>query len=191
MGGIIMSTIKYDGTMVFGNTLGGSVTIAPKNNTSTNYTLTIPDISGTLSLIDSPAFTGIPTAPTATVGTNTTQLATTAMVHSAITNDLNVTGTAPMYACRAWVNYNGSSPSIRASGNVSSVTKNGTGDYTINFTTAMTDANYSFAMGYSYGVIGSLSQSDNVLHTNYFRTIMGNAAIPNADVTYVTLQIFR
>jgi hypothetical protein len=93
--------------------------------------------------LSSPSLTGTPTAPTATAGTNTTQIATTAMVHSAIVNDLNVTGAAPMYACRAWVNYNGSSPAIRASGNVSSVTKNGTGNYTINFSTAMPDANYT------------------------------------------------
>lgn len=50
------------------------------------------------------------------------------------------------YGCRAWVNFDGTtaSPStIRASGNVSSVTKNGTGDYTINFSTAMPDTNYT------------------------------------------------
>jgi hypothetical protein len=54
-------------------------------------------------------------------------------------------GTAPSYLCRAWVNFNGTtSPgTIRASGNVSSVTKNGAGDYTVNFTTAMPDANYA------------------------------------------------
>ena len=46
------------------------------------------------------------------------------------------------YGCRAWVNFNGSA-SIRASGNVSSVTDNGAGDFTINFTTAMPDANYA------------------------------------------------
>jgi hypothetical protein len=93
----------------------------------------------------SPALTGTPTAPTATAGTNTTQLATTAMVHSAITNDLNVAGSAPMYACRAWVNFNGtvSSPTPRASGNISSITKSSTGIYTINFVTAMPDANYA------------------------------------------------
>jgi hypothetical protein len=92
----------------------------------------------------SPAITGTPTAPTATAGTNTTQLATTAMVHSAITNDLHVTGTAPMYACRAWVNFDGTGTvAIRASGNVSSITDNGVGDYAINFITAMPDANYA------------------------------------------------
>jgi hypothetical protein len=60
-----------------------------------------------------------------------------------ITGALNASGSAPIYACRAWVNFNGESTvAIRASGNVSSITDNGTGDYTVNFTTAMPDANY-------------------------------------------------
>jgi hypothetical protein len=51
---------------------------------------------------------------------------------------------ATAYGCRAWVNFNGTGTvSIRASGNVSSITDNGTGDYTVNFTTAMPDANYN------------------------------------------------
>jgi hypothetical protein len=51
---------------------------------------------------------------------------------------------ATAYGCRAWVNFNGSGTvAIRASGNVSSITDHGTGDYTVNFTTAMPDANYS------------------------------------------------
>lgn len=55
-----------------------------------------------------------------------------------------VSGTAPIYPCRAWVNFNGTGTvAIRASGNVSSITDNGTGDYTVNFTTAMPNANYS------------------------------------------------
>ena len=62
-----------------------------------------------------------------------------------------VSGTAPLYMCRAWVNFNGTGTvAIRASGNVSSITDNGTGDYTVNFTTAMSDANYA-AMGMSAG----------------------------------------
>jgi hypothetical protein len=55
-------------------------------------------------------------------------------------------GSAPMYACRAWVNFNGTTatPStIRGNGNVSSVTRSANGDYTVNFTTAMPDANYA------------------------------------------------
>lgn len=53
-------------------------------------------------------------------------------------------GTAPGYQCRAWVNFNGTGTvAIRASGNVSSITDNGTGNYTVNFTTAMPDTNYA------------------------------------------------
>lgn len=53
-------------------------------------------------------------------------------------------GSAPIYAARAWVNFNGTGTvAIRASGNVSSITDNGVGDYTVNFTTAMADANYA------------------------------------------------
>jgi len=55
----------------------------------------------------------------------------------------NASGLPPVYACRAWVNFNGTGTvAIRDSGNVSSITDNGTGDYTINFTTAMPDVNY-------------------------------------------------
>jgi hypothetical protein len=55
----------------------------------------------------------------------------------------NASGDAPIYSCRAWVNFNGTGTvAIRASGNVSSITDNGTGDYTVNFTNALPDANY-------------------------------------------------
>jgi hypothetical protein len=51
---------------------------------------------------------------------------------------------ATAYGCRAWVNFNGTGTvAIRASGNVTSITDNGTGDYTVNFTTAMPDVNYA------------------------------------------------
>ena len=53
-------------------------------------------------------------------------------------------GSAPSYSARAWVKFDGSGTvSIGGSGNVSSITDNGTGDYTANFTTAMPDVNYS------------------------------------------------
>jgi hypothetical protein len=59
---------------------------------------------------------------------------------------LNPNGTEN-YKCRAWVNFNGTGTvAIRASGNVSSITDNGTGDYTVNFTTAMPDANYGILL---------------------------------------------
>ena len=53
---------------------------------------------------------------------------------------------ATAYGCRAWVNFNGTGTvAIRASGNVTSITDNGTGDYTVNFTNAMPDANYTLS----------------------------------------------
>ena len=75
------------------------------------------------------------------------------------------TGSAPSYTCRAWVNFDGtgvfspnpSTTKIRASGNVSSITDNGTGDYTVNFTTAMPDVNY--------GVVTSSSSSQAIVKT--------------------------
>jgi hypothetical protein len=57
-------------------------------------------------------------------------------------------GSAPSYSARAWVNFNGTGAvAIRASGNVTSITDNGTGNYTVNFTTAMPDTNYASVFG--------------------------------------------
>lgn len=65
---------------------------------------------------------------------------------SRVKTALNASGTAPIYACRAWVNFNGTGTvAIRAGGNVSSITDNGVGNYAVNFTTAMADVNYSAA----------------------------------------------
>jgi hypothetical protein len=70
------------------------------------------------------------------------------------------TGAAPIYAARAWVNFNGTGTvAIRASGNVSSITDNGVGDYTVNFTTALADANY--CMTHSVGDTSSNSADDD------------------------------
>ena len=94
-------------------------------------------------------------------GTGSVVLATSATLTSAtltsptlVTPTINsaqvptISGTAPLYMCRAWVNFNGTGVvAIRASGNVSSITDNGVGDYTVNFTTAMPDANYSIVGG--------------------------------------------
>lgn len=53
---------------------------------------------------------------------------------------------ATAYGCRAWVNFNGTGTvAISASGNVSSITDNNTGDYTVNFTNSLVDANYAVA----------------------------------------------
>lgn len=66
-------------------------------------------------------------------------------------SDLAGTGPATLtgqYAAKAWVNFNGQGTvAIRASGNVSSITDNGTGNYTVNFTTAFSDTSYAGVTG--------------------------------------------
>ena len=221
---------------------GNSGKIVKGTEIDTEFTAIASAISSKADL-NSPAFTGTPTAPTASAGTNTTQVASTAYVKAEITalslgnmaiqaktavditggtinstaiggttaaagkfSTLEATGVttvqagtaalpaitttgdtntgiffsaadtidfteggtavgqfdssgnfkfnsgygsvATAYGCRAWVNFNGTGTvAIRASGNVTSVADNGTGDYTVNFTTAMPDANYNFVFG--------------------------------------------
>lgn len=56
----------------------------------------------------------------------------------------NAAGTEEYFKCRAWVNFNGTGTvAIRAAGNVSSITDNGAGNYTVNFAVALPDANYA------------------------------------------------
>ena len=104
---------------------------------------------------------------------------------------------APVYACRAWVNFNGKNTvAIGASGNVSSITDNGTGDYTVNFTTAMPDANYAVTQACTRTSGGSLENDDNInfqLHTYSTSSIRGLTAYTDAknDAEFVNLAIFR
>lgn len=61
---------------------------------------------------------------------------------------LNAFGSAPIYASRAWVNFNGTGTvEILGSGNVSSITDNGVGDFTINYTIPMPHVNYGVDFG--------------------------------------------
>ena len=64
---------------------------------------------------------------------------------------------APIYGIRAWMRYRGDTNALDGSANVSSVTDNATGDFTMNFTTAMSDANYA--------VIGEVGYNDSSINT--------------------------
>lgn len=105
------------------------------------------------------------TSPTLTSPTLTTPTINSASVPT-------VSGTAPLYMCRAWVNFNGTGTvAIRASGNVSSITDNGVGDYTVNFTTAMPDANYNSTIGYvSTALVPSGSTSSPTVDISSYST---------------------
>jgi hypothetical protein len=105
-------------------------------------------------------------------------------------------GTAllPQFACRAWVNFNGTGTvAIRASGNVSSITDNGPGDYTVNFTTAMPDANYSWCTSGSVdNSFTTTSRAETFAPTvNALRVGTFNAAGGTADAAWISVTIFR
>jgi hypothetical protein len=107
-------------------------------------------------------------------------------------------GSAPIYAARAWVNFNGTSTvAIRASGNVSSITDNGTGDYTVNFTTAMADANYSATMSGQFDTTGGndrkvgISRTAGAVSNGSVRVVSNGSDGSNQDFLVVCVAIFR
>lgn len=99
------------------------------------------------------------------------------------------------YGCRAWVNFNGTGTvAIRASGNVSSITDNGTGDYTVNFTTSMPDANYSVGSACGDGASGSMritGVSDANPTASAYRMATFNLSSSRADPIFVLASFFR
>lgn len=108
-----------------------------------------------------------------------------------IESNLNVTGSAPMYACRAWVNFNGTGTvSIRDSGNVSSITDNGTGDYTVNFTTAMPDANYAVCVA-GREDLGGVTPGESYAGLHRSAQTTGAVRVGVGDVTFdfVTMMV--
>jgi len=118
------------------------------------------------------------------------------------------TGAAPSYACRAWVNFDGTRDSsgavstantnrfIRASGNVTSVLRNGTGDYTITFTTPMSDANYSTSgiatwnNNVTSGALFATTTSSFLVSSFRLSTFQSNLLFTDIDCTTVCVQIF-
>jgi hypothetical protein len=104
---------------------------------------------------------------------------------------------ATAYGCRAWVNFNGTGTvAIRASGNVSSITDNGTGDYTVNFSTAMPDANYSMvgtsAMRTGDGATALVCISTATAYTaSLIRIKTFNGAGGAEDFPTVDVSVFR
>jgi hypothetical protein len=100
--------------------------------------------------------------------------------------------TAVAYGCRAWVNFNGTGTvAIRASGNVSSITDNSTGNYTVNFTTAMPNVNYVACSmpgsgGTTTGAITTVAQTTTSYQMSYANTAGGFT-----DTSFAGVAIFR
>lgn len=100
--------------------------------------------------------------------------ANTITANATLTSALSTaTGSAPSYSARAWVNFNGTGTvAIRASGNVSSITDNGVGDYTVNFTSAMPDSDYAVA-----GTLASNSSNSSTVVIVKATTQFGTPAL--------------
>jgi len=114
-------------------------------------------------------------------------------------------GSAPIYGCRAWVNFDGTRDStgaastantnrfIRASGNVTSVLRNGTGSYTVTFTTAMPDANYT-AVGHASTEtdVGNINPAGVVDRTTAdCRVDIETSAGAQFDTALIDVVVFR
>jgi hypothetical protein len=142
-----------------GNASGtGTLTIAAPN-TNSDRILSLPDAAGTIQVSGNPI--------SGTTGSFSGDLSFNSGYGSA----------AVAYGCRAWVNFDGTgTPAIRASGNVSSITDNGVGDYTINFTTAMPDANFSGSCSTAFAS-GNNGANDSVAQIYECNTAFAKVAI--------------
>ena len=144
----------------------GTLTISAPD-TSTDRTLTLPDSTGTIATAES-------------------TLA-----------QFNASGSAPVYACRAWVNFNGTGTvAIRGSGNVSSITDNGTGSYTVNLTTAMPDVNYSMVataqgVAATYAALACENHDTNKTTSAVAVITSNRSSGVAADAATVNVAVFR
>jgi len=170
------------------NSSGGGSVLLQEPSTASNRTLTLPD------------------ATTTAVGTDATQTLSNKTFSGAQTfgtaSFAEPSGSAPLFAARAWVNFNGTSTvAIRASGNVSSITDNGTGDYTVNFTTALPDANYSavgncttnssFSVQFVSMFNSTVSNANVAPTTSAFRVSTRETTGSGRDEEYVIVSVFR
>lgn len=117
---------------------------------------------------------------------------------SGLTFPDSTTMTTGAQAVKAWVNFNGTtSPgTIRAAFNVGSVTKNGTGSYTVNFTTAMPDANscvvVSSASQDTPGTTAQPAAIAGLITTTSASVGTMNSGIPSMqDRYYIGVAVFR
>ena len=154
-GTIIADFIRTDANQLSLNV--GNTTFATINasgffsNTGTQIIAANGAISGASVIAGS-----IPTGAIANASITNAKLSLSAN-DSNIKTALNASGDPGIYAARAWVNFDGTgTPAIRASGNVSSITDDGTGQYRVNFSTSMPDASYSIVMSVQEDIGGGM-----------------------------------
>ena len=102
-------------------------------------------------------------------------------------------------SAKAWLNYNGETQTVRTSYNVSSVTRSGTGAYTVNFTTALADADYCVTSGASlkFGTsittsqLYTLNANTETAPTSSAFAVQMQSASTAYDVKYIFFSVFR
>ena len=151
-----------------GNASGTGTFTVEAPNSNTDRTLVLPDEAGTV-------------------------ITSVSDIESQVKTATNATGSAPIYACRAWVTFNGTgTPAIRESGNVSTITDNGTGDYSTNFITAMPDTNYCVVMASganSYNEVFNKTNDSNF--TTSLARVLHLERETLTDSTYMHFALFR
>jgi len=164
-------------SIVLVGSTSGSITLQEPAIAGTT-TLNLPATSGTVAVLD---------------GSNNLSVAGNLSFNSGYGSS------AVAYGCRAWINFNGTGTiAIRGSGNVSSITDNGTGNYAINLTTAMPDTNYTVCSSASQDNTGNTYNTFTTqLRTDSSTSSVGilsgyNPAGPLAlDCLIVSVAVFR
>ncbi len=201
-------TSYTDGQLLIGNTSTGSLS---KATISAGSNITITNGNGTIEIAASAPGTGTVTnvatsglatgGPITTTGTITVTAASQSDMETASSTTTAITPSVVKYhpgISKAWVSFNGTGTvAIRASYNIASITDNGTGDYTVNFSTAFSGAEYGFTICAGEGVAAATDidvrgpVAANPTTTAFrFRCLDGAQAVTNKDVQYIAAAFF-
>ena len=177
------------------NGIAGTANTALSNSSSAVTTANAASVTATTAETTANAISA--TASSAVTTANAAQTTANAALPKAggtMTGNVTFVSTQPQ-VCKAWVNFNGTGTvAIRASYNVSSITDNGTGDYTVNFTTAMPDANYAFSTGWmgTTGESRTFVPADGEVPTaSSIRLSYQQGGSTPTDKAYLSVAIFR
>lgn len=195
------------GDIVLAGSTSGTTTLTPTAVSGTT-TLTLPATTDTLVGKTTTDTLTNKTLTSPTISSLSSASATALTLQSGGTTGLTIDtsqnlsfnsgygSVATAYGCRAWVNFNGTGTvAIRGSGNVTSITDNGTGTYTINFTTAMPDANYSAVLTCNESAGGSgtgvLARMTGTATTSALPMQTVNLSATTYDQSFICCSVFR
>jgi hypothetical protein len=175
--GVMLGTADFTATTGTTVVLASGATTGDLIRTESFYVSSVLNaIPATAASISSTYLASNLTITTPTIDTITSAASTALTLKSAGTNGVIIDtsqnlqfnsgygSVATAYGCRAWATFVGSSGAISGSGNCSSITRNGAGDYTFNFSTALTDANYA--------IIGTCKPTSAQTNTSYGRSLV-------------------